>query len=111
MYTIHMDTRERADLFAKYVGLQLKGRIISQGFTAKAVAGMIGRSPAAFNRWVNGKTEIPLAVLCEACEVIDLEPTFIVDEAYNRMAVALGERDGTKYDEESVRMAIYDGSE
>ena len=84
-------------MFAQYVGLELKGRITSQGFRATEVAVATGRSPSAFNRWLNGKAELPLAVLCQACEVIDAEPSLIVGHAYDRMAVALGERGGETY--------------
>lgn len=92
-----MDTRQRADLFVQYVGLELKGRIITQGFNATQVANLIGRSPAAFNRWLNGKVDMPLDVLCEACEVIHVEPAAIVSAAYDRVCVDLGELDGTTY--------------
>lgn len=101
-----MSNRDRADLFAQYVGLELKGRIISQGFRATAVANAIGRSPSAFNRWLNGKVEIPLAVLCQACEVIDVEPRVLVGYAYDRMVVVLGERSGRTYGADAVAAAL-----
>lgn len=98
-----MNKRERAETFARYVGLELKGKIITQGHTAKSVAEEMGRSPAAFNRWLNGKVELPLSVLGEACEVIDLDPQGIVEDAYSRLCVEFGERDGFKYpDEDNV---------
>lgn len=106
-----MNTRARAEAFARYLGLELKGRIVSQGFTALKVAQMTGRSPAAFNRWLNGKVDIPVTVLCEASEVIDVEPQDIADAAYNRMAVAMGERSGLTYDEESVAAAHAEAQE
>lgn len=90
--------RDRAGRFVAYVGLELKGRIISQGHNATEVATRMGRSPAAFNRWLNGRVDIPLAVLCEACEVIGVEPVAVVQAAYDRMTVELGELDGTTYD-------------
>ena len=92
-----MNIRQRAETFSRYVGLELKGKIVSQQFTAKAVAEAIGRQPAAFNRWLNGKVEMPMTVLCEACEYIDIEPSKIVDDAYSRLAVDFGERDGRIY--------------
>lgn len=98
-----MDTRKRAELFSRYVGLELKGAISSRQMTAKNVAVTIHRSPAAFNRWLNGKVEIPVSVVCEACEVIDVEPAYIVETAYNRMVHELGERD-----EASARPALTD---
>ena len=103
-----MDTRERAEAFAKYVGLELKGRIISQGFTAVRVAEASGRSPAAFNRWLNGKAEIPLVALCEACEIIGVEPKFIVETAYDRMVFSLGELSGETYDADGELVAPAD---
>ncbi|WP_433674809.1 hypothetical protein [Microbacterium gorillae] len=92
-----MNIRKRAETFSRYVGLELKGRIISQQFTAKGVAEGIGRQPAAFNRWLNGKVEMPLTVFCEACEYIDVDPTRVVEDAYSRLAVEYGERDGELY--------------
>jgi len=77
-------------LFSRYVGLELKGKITARGYTAKAVALAAQRSPAAFNRWLNGRVELPLAVLCEACEVIGVEPHAIVDAAYSRVVVEHG---------------------
>jgi len=88
-----MDNRQRAELFSTYVGLELKGKITARGYTAKAVALAAHRSPAAFNRWLNGRVELPLAVLCEACEVIGVEPQVIVDIAYSRIVVEYGGAD------------------
>jgi len=85
-----MDKRQRAMLFSRYVGLELKGKITARGYTAKAVALAAQRSPAAFNRWLNGRVELPLAVLCEACEVIGVQPQVIVDLAYSRVVVEYG---------------------
>lgn len=80
-------------MFGRYVGLELKGAIVSRSLTAKAVAERIGRADANLNRWLNGKTEIPITVVCEVCEVLDLEPRTIVEHAYDRMIEELGERD------------------
>lgn len=83
--------RERADLFVKYLGLELKGRIAAtQGFHATGVAKIMGRSPGAFTNWLNGKAGLPPAVLCEACEVIGVDPRDVVDRAYRRMVAELG---------------------
>lgn len=88
-------SNERARRFAEYVGLELKGMIAStKGVTANGVARTMGRQPAAFNRWLNGKIEIPLSVACEACEVIETEPKYLVERAYDRMVAELGEADG-----------------
>lgn len=95
-----MNIRQRAEVFSRYVGLELKGKIVSQQYTAKAVAEGIGRQPAAFNRWLNGKVELPMSVFCEACEFIDVEPSRLVEDAYSRLAVEFGERDGRLYPED-----------
>ncbi|WP_295014843.1 helix-turn-helix transcriptional regulator [uncultured Microbacterium sp.] len=87
-----MNTRERGELFSRYIGLELKGAIVARALTAKAVAEQIGRADANLNRWLNGKTEIPIGVVCEVCEVLDLEPRTIVEHAYDRMIDELGER-------------------
>lgn len=94
-----MNKRERSETFSRYVGLALKGRIITQGRTAKAVAEEMRRSPAAFNRWLNGKVELPLSVFAEACEAIDVEPQSIIEDAYSRLCLEYGERDGTMHEE------------
>ncbi|WP_333810750.1 helix-turn-helix transcriptional regulator [Timonella senegalensis] len=99
-----MSTRHRAERFAQYVGLELKGAIISRGFTAKQVAETTGRSPAAFNRWINGKAELPIVALSESCEVIGIEPSFIVENAYARMIMEFGELDGTQYEDHGAEI-------
>ena len=93
--------RKRAEEFGRFVGLELKGRIVTQGTTAKAVAEAMGRSQTAFNRWLNGKTEIPLSVLCEASEVIGVEPSDIAAKAYDRLAFIYGEMDGRTYTDDA----------
>ncbi|QIK82437.1 helix-turn-helix transcriptional regulator [Sanguibacter sp. HDW7] len=95
----------RSEEFPAYVGLELKGKIVSRGFTALDVATRIGRSPAAFNRWLNGKVDIPLAVLCAAAEVIDVDPQEIVGHAYDRLVVRHGERTGFIYDADEIEHA------
>lgn len=107
-----MSTRHRAERFAQYVGLELKGAIVARGFTAKQVAESTGRSPAAFNRWINGKAELPIVALSESCEFIGIEPSAIVENAYARMIMEFGELDGTQYEDESTPSlkAIIDGN-
>lgn len=97
-----MSTRQRAERFSQYVGLELKGAIVSRGFTAKQVAEITDRSPAAFNRWLNGKAELPIVALSESCEVIGIEPSVIIENAYARMIMEFGELDGTRYEDEQV---------
>ena len=99
-YHVHMNNRERAEAYTRYVGLELKGAIIARGFSATQVATLAQRSPAAFNRWLNGKVEIPLTVVCQACEVIGIEPVTILKIAYDRLCVEHGEADGTQYNQD-----------
>lgn len=82
--------RERGAVFARYVGLELKGAIVARGFTAKAVAAAIERGDANLNRWLNGKVEIPISVACEVAEAIGIEPAQIVRIAYDRVVAELG---------------------
>lgn len=102
-----MNTRERADMFVRFVGLELKGAITARGFHASKIAKQMGRSPAAFSNWLNGNTQIPMSVLCEACEIIGVEPTFIVDTAYSRLAVGYGEpgKSTSTYDQDAIDAA------
>ncbi|MBB2957009.1 helix-turn-helix domain-containing protein [Pseudoclavibacter helvolus] len=91
--------RERAELFARYIGLELKGAIVSRGRTAQDVAEAVGRSSAGFNRWLNGKRELPITVLCEVAELLDMDPRVIVEHAYDRVVDELGERDDEEMSE------------
>lgn len=102
-----MSTRQRAERFSQYVGLELKGTIISRGFTAKQVAETTDRSPAAFNRWLNGKAELPIVALSESCEVIGIEPSVIIENAYARMIMEFGELDGTRYEDEPTEVIAF----
>lgn len=88
-----MDIRDRAETFSTYVGLELKGKITARGFTAKAVAERSRRSASALNKWLNGHVELPMSVLCEACEIIGVSPAAIVDAAYERLYEELGAPD------------------
>lgn len=100
-----MDIFEKAEIFATYVGLELKGAITARGRTAKEIAEFTRHSPAAFNRWLNGKTPIPVTVLCEVCEVLEIDPQKIVGWAYDRIAVAYGEPGTIAVDAEEVLTA------
>lgn len=81
---------QRSAAFARFVGLELKGAITARAFTAKQVAVLMGRAEANFNRWLNGRVGIPLAVVCEACEVIGANPAVIVQNAYDRLLAEHG---------------------
>ena len=100
-----MINRDRAEQFARLVALELKGKIVAHGFTAKAVAEGIDRPAATMNRWLNGKLELPLSVFGEACEYINIDPHQVMEDAYSRLVILHGERDGFTYSEESVAEA------
>ncbi len=80
-----MNSRNAAGLFTRYVGLELKGTITARGFTAKHVAEETGHTPASMNRWLNGKVDLPLGVLFEACDVIKVEPFVLIVAATERV--------------------------
>lgn len=90
-----MDIRERGSIFTRYIGLELKGAITARGFNAQQVASASDHSPAAFNRWLNGKAALPLSVLAEACEIIGIEPRDIVEVAYARLLKDHGPQSAT----------------
>lgn len=97
-----MTNTDRGLIFGKYVGLELKGAIISRGNTAAGVAKSLGHSQSAFTNWLNGKVQIPISVVVNASEVIGIEPSQIIDAAYDRLVYEFGEFDGFKYSESNV---------
>lgn len=98
-----MNDREQSELFTKYIGLELKGRIVTRGFSAMQVAEAIGRSPSAFSNWLNGNASIPISVVYDACKVIGVLPPDIVDAAYNRVVSEIaGARIGAKLNGDHV---------
>lgn len=99
-----MNNHQRAETFALYVALELKGKITSRGYTAKQVAHMVGRPAATMNRWLNGKLALPISVLGAASEAIGVDPDQIVEDAYSRLCVEFGEADGTTYEPEPTNV-------
>lgn len=97
-----MNNFKRGEEFSKFVALELKGRIIAQGFTAKAVAAGIGKPAATLNRWLNNKLPLPISILCEVAEFIGVFPADIVSLAYDRLAVRYGEMNGTLHEPEDA---------
>ena len=87
-----MNKRERALIFSRYVSFELKGAITSRGRTASEVSVAIHRSPSNMNRWLNGKVDLPMVVLCEAAEEIGVDPEAIVEAAYRRLCDEFGDR-------------------
>lgn len=86
-----MNIRDRADLFSRLIGYELKGRIVTRGFTAKAVAERARRSPSALSNWLNGHVGLPLTALFETCEIIGIAPSEVIDAAYDRLRAELGD--------------------
>lgn len=87
-----MNNKERTEAFTLYVGLELKGGIVSKGFTAATIADEMGRSRAAFSRWLNGKQAIPLSVVCEASELLGIDPGDVVSKAHDRLVAVRGKQ-------------------
>lgn len=89
-----MDINDRADLFAEYVGLALKGKITQYGWTISGVAKELGHGPTAMTNWLNSKRgHLPLRILDKVCELIDIEPQDVVREAYERLVKEYGDYD------------------
>ena len=61
------------------------------------MAYMGGVKAAALNGWLNGKRTIPVTILCEIWETVGAEPCDVIQRAYDRMAVELGEASGDTY--------------
>lgn len=83
--------RNRAKLFSEYVCAELKGSIVSHGFSQGAVADGIGRQKANLSRWLNAKPPIPIDVASEICTFIGEDLQAIVDRASTRVNEKLGE--------------------
>ena len=82
--------RDRAELFGKYIGAEIKGAIIAQGHTQKDVAEGTGRQNANISRWLNGKPTIPVEVALEICDYIGIDLQKIVNRAQQRVEDELG---------------------
>lgn len=105
-----MDINDRANLFAEYVGLALKGKITQYGWTISGVAQEIGHDQAALSNWLNSKRgHLPLRILDKVCELIDIEPQDVVREAYERLVKECSECDKplTDFDGERPPFEVY----
>jgi transcriptional regulator with XRE-family HTH domain len=93
-----MDKRisERAQLFGEYVCGEIKGAIVSRGYSQADVASAIGRQSANLSRWLNAKPTIPIEVADEVCEFAGLDLADIVDRAQKRVIDELGEYGSTE---------------
>ncbi|MGV4377973.1 helix-turn-helix domain-containing protein [Trueperella pyogenes] len=91
-YSGSMNIRDqRAQQYSKYVSAELKGLIISRGFTAKNVAQAIGHQQPNMTNWLNAKREMPLSVMLKICEEIGVEPGMVTQRAYDRLVFEAGE--------------------
>ena len=84
----------RGERFTQLLGAELKGALVSRGFTAAEVGDALGHSRAAFTNWLNGKAQLPTTVFANACEFVGVEPDRLVERAYERLVGQLGEYAG-----------------
>ena len=82
--------RKRADLFGKYISAEVKGAIVTRGYTQTDVAKAIDRQGANLSRWLNGKPTIPIEVAMEVCNYIGIDIRKVVDAAEQRVIDELG---------------------
>lgn len=75
---------------------EIKGAIVSRGYSQADVASAIGRQSANLSRWLNAKPTIPIEVADEVCEFAGLDLADIVDRAQKRVIDELGEYGSTE---------------
>jgi len=75
----------RGARFSVLLGLEMKGAIVARGFTATAVADIIGVERATLNRYLNGKRIIPSPVVVLVAEAIHEDPALLVRRAWDRL--------------------------
>jgi transcriptional regulator with XRE-family HTH domain len=76
---------EKSELFGQYVCAELKGAIVTRGFSQAEVAKAIGKQKANLSRWLNAKPVIPIDVAQAVCEFIGASLKEIVDRATKRV--------------------------
>jgi len=100
-----VERARRAEVFSRYVGLETKGVIAAQGWSAANVARQTAHSAAALNGWLNGKRPMAPNILCEICETIGADPQAVVGRAYERMINECGDLAHLEAREERERNA------
>lgn len=80
----------RAQLFAKYLGAELKGAIRSRGFSQAQVADQLGHARSSMANWLNAKPSIPMEVAEKVCLCIGVELRVIVSRAHERVNDEMG---------------------
>lgn len=77
---------DNGDKFALYVCQELKGAIVSRGFSQARVARSIKRHPNNVSKWLEGKPPVPISVAMQICSVIGVDFVDIVKRAEQRMS-------------------------
>lgn len=80
----------RAKVFSRYFGLELKGAIAAQGYSQAKVAEALGHAKSAMSNWLNAKPPISVDVAQKICELIGVDMRTIVDRANVRTIDELG---------------------
>lgn len=93
IYSIRMDNEldERAKIFAQYVGAEIKGAMVTRGYSQGKVADALGHSRASFTHWLKGEPSIPVEVAQKICEYIGVDLKVLVDRANQRLISEKGE--------------------
>ena len=82
--------QDRAMLFSKYVGAELKGAIASHGYSQGKVADALGHARSAMSNWLNAKPPIDVAVANKICDYIGMDFTVVIKRAEQRVTDDLG---------------------
>lgn len=82
--------QDRALLFSKYIGAELKGAIASHGYSQGKVADALGHARSAMSNWLNAKPPIDVAVANKICDYIGMDFTVVVQRAEQRVTDDLG---------------------
>ncbi|MCX8672967.1 helix-turn-helix domain-containing protein [Bifidobacterium sp. B4001] len=82
--------QDRALLFSKYIGAELKGAIASHGYSQGKVADALGHARSAMSNWLNAKPPIDVAVANKICDYIGMDFTVVVKRAEQRVTDDLG---------------------
>lgn len=80
----------RAQLFAKYLGAELKGAIRSRGYSQAEIADRLGHARSSFANWLNAKPSIPIEVAEKICLCIGVELKIVVARAHQRVNDEMG---------------------
>jgi transcriptional regulator with XRE-family HTH domain len=93
----------RAQRFGKFVCAELKGAIVTRGFSQAEVALAINKQKANVSKWLNAKPVIAIDVAQSICEYIGVSLEDIVNRANDRLVEEMG-----PYEDESQREALID---